>query len=565
MADNKTPSSLRVHEPLTVLDGGLLRELVKAAAAWLNRNKEKVNALNVFPVPDGDTGTNMNLTMRSALKELEASPATRLDEVAKVVAQGALLGARGNSGVILSQLLRGFARGLEGKETATTADIAAAFQMASKAAYSAVMKPVEGTILTVAREAAEEAERSAAATDDIVQLLENVLNAAQDALRRTPEMLQVLKDAGVVDSGGQGLVFLFEGMVRYLKGEPVEQPSETSAIPDHLPELDAPPEPLADGRYGYDIQFLIRGENLDVDAIREVITSMGDCALVVGDSNVVKVHVHCLNPGPALEYGANLGMLDDIVVENMDLQYEQFKQQAEHAPTTPPMPTKRVSTEAATGIATVAVVPGDGLREIFESLNVSAIVPGGQTMNPSTQDLLEAINAVESDTVIVLPNNKNIILAAQQAAELSEKTVYVVPTRTVPQGIAAMMAFNFKSDVESNVQNMQEAAEHVVSGEVTRAVRTTQIDGVEVQEGDFIGILDGRLVVAAKDLTEVVRSMLKTANPARFEIATFYYGADLSEEEAHRVIETLRAEFPELEMEVVYGGQPNYHFFFSLE
>ncbi len=551
-------------QPLEAVDGQMMKRLFETGAALLERDADAINALNVFPVPDGDTGTNMVLTMRSALEAVADYAGNQAGEVVARVAQGALMGARGNSGVILSQLFRGLARSLEGKAQVTARDLAEAFQLAVEMAYKAVMKPVEGTILTVAREAAEAARQAAAEGADVVSLFDRVVAAAKEALERTPDLLPVLKEAGVVDSGGRGLVVILEGMWRYLRGEPVER--VTAEEEEMKAVLEAPPEPLADGRYGYDIQFLIRGENLDVEAIRDYISRLGDCALVIGDERLVKVHVHCLNPGPALEYGANLGMLDDIVVENMDLQYQEFReQQAAAAQEVPPANEKSVPTEELTGVGTVAVVLGEGMKRVFESLGVSRVVTGGQTMNPSTQDILEAIEAVKAKAVIVLPNNKNVIMAAEQASKLASKPVYIVPTRTMPQGIAALMAFNFAADVETNVKSMTRAAEHVVTGEVTTAVRTTRVGDVEVREGDIIGVLDGELVATGPDLLSVIRDMLSRLDLSKYELCTLFYGADVRPEEAEALSQALREAFPSLEFEVVEGGQPHYYYVFSVE
>lgn len=552
--------------PLTTLDGILLKRLFESGTAWLEHNVEYVNRLNVFPVPDGDTGTNMLLTMRSAMREVSDSPSHSAADVAATVAQGALMGARGNSGVILSQLLRGFSRTIEGKSELTTRDIARALQHASEMGYKAVMKPVEGTILTVARAAAEQAVDAAEETDDICELQEQVVSAAKKALQRTPELLPVLKEAGVVDSGGQGLVAILDGMLRYLNGDSPAQMRGTAEEDDIHDVMEAPPEPFENGRYGYDIQFLIRGDQLNVDEIRDYINSIGDCGLVVGDPNLVKVHVHCLNPGPALDFGAQHGMLDDIVVENMDLQYQEFVAGNQHTATESSGTPAPVTTDAVVGIGTVVVAPSDGLKRIFESLGASKIIAGGQTMNPSTQDILAAIDEIEAERVIVLPNNKNIIMAAQQAQEMSAKEVYIVPTRSIPQGIAAMMSINYSADIDTNLNNMSDATEHVVTAEITEAVRTTQIEGVEVTEGDLIGLLDGKLVAAGDDLLTVARTLLHQVDDLNaYEIITFFYGEDVSEDDAHELVAGLADDFSMLEFDVLEGGQPHYRYIFSIE
>lgn len=565
MTEQRVAEQTAPPRPLTTLDGVLLKRLFESGTAWLEHNVEYVNRLNVFPVPDGDTGTNMLLTMRSAMREVADSPSHSASEVAAMVAQGALMGARGNSGVILSQLLRGFSRAIEGKSELTTHDIAHAFQHASDMAYKAVMKPVEGTILTVARVAAERAVEAADETDDICELQEFVVKAAKKALKRTPDLLPVLKEAGVVDSGGQGLVAILDGMLRYLNGD---APAQTNGkAEEEIQEvMDAPPEPFENGQYGYDIQFLIRGDELDVDDIREYINSIGDCGLVVGDPELVKVHVHCLNPGPALDYGAQHGMLDDVVVENMDLQYQEFVGGNQHTTTESSTTSAPVTTDAVVGIGTVVVAPSDGLKRIFESLGASKIIAGGQTMNPSTQDILAAIDEIEAERVIVLPNNKNIIMAAQQAQGMSAKEVHIVPTRSIPQGIAAMMSINYSADIDTNLDNMNDATRHVVTAEITEAVRTTRVDGVNVTEGDFIGLLDGKLVAAGDDVRTVTRNVLNQVEDlSAYEIVTFFYGADVSEDEASAVVAELEDDFDTLEFDILEGGQPHYRYIFSIE
>ncbi|MGH2545234.1 MAG: DAK2 domain-containing protein [Ardenticatenaceae bacterium] len=556
------------------IDGLTLAEMFEGAAGLLERHVPHINALNVFPVPDGDTGTNMMLTVQSAIKELRALTAEERRAVATVasrVARGALMGARGNSGVILSQILRGFARGLEAKEHATVHDLVEAFQHAREMAYKSVDKPVEGTILTVMQEAAEAAR--AHLTDggahNCVLLLSRVVSAAKAAELRTPELLPVLKQAGVTDSGGHGLWVFLDGAYRRLRGEEIEVSHEIDSadIQEMMTTIGHPHAGEAlQGEWGYDIQYLIQarpGKPLDVNDIREYITSIGECPLVVGDEDLVKVHVHCPNPGPAITYGAEQGSISDVVVEDMDAQAEQFLQK--EAPKPPPT----TSTDELTGIGIVAVAPGAGFEEIFRGLGVGQIVSGGQTMNPSTQDLLDAVEAVKADTVIILPNNKNIILAASQVPELAgalwAKQVYVLPTRTVPQGIAAVMSFNYATGIEDNLGAMQQAAGQLQTGEVTTGVRTTVVDGVAVEEGDVIGLLNGKLVVADKTPVAVIRAMLERIDLDEYEIATFYHGQNITPEEAQQIVDVLAEEYPSLEMDLMAGGQPHYHFIFSVE
>lgn len=567
-------SDQQVSDVLVVerADGSLLAYMFEGGAAWFERHVPQINALNVFPVPDGDTGTNMFATIQNAMRELrskrtEGEPAA---DVASRMARGALMGARGNSGVILSQILRGMADGIASKDSITAEDFANCMQRATDKAYSAIQKPVEGTILTVVREAAEAGLNHIKSHKDanLVSLMEVVVTAAKAAELRTPELLPVLKEAGVTDSGGHGLWVFLDGLLRHLKGEQIDATLDWDS-----PEMQAmlnsfghpkAGESLTGVEWGYDIQYLItarKGKPLDVNGIREYISSIGDCALVVGDESLIKVHVHCPNPGPAITYGAEHGSLSDVVVEDMDMQAEEFLQ---HEPEKAKAPTA-VSTDAVTGIGIVAVSPGDGFDEVFQSLGVGQLIGGGQSMNPSTEDILKAVEGCAADTVIVLPNNKNIILSANQVHDLTGKKVHVLPTRTVPQGIAAVMAFNYTASAEENLEAMQDAVNHIQTGEVTTGIRTTSVDGVAVTEGDIIGILNGKLVVSTKSPLETVRGLLGKIDLNKYEIATFYYGDNLSEEEANAVLETLKEEFGGLEMDLYRGGQPMYHFIFSVE
>ncbi|MCB0078318.1 MAG: DAK2 domain-containing protein [Anaerolineales bacterium] len=557
------------------IDGRTLVQMFEGAAGWFERNVPHINNLNVFPVPDGDTGTNMMLTLQSALKELRALSEEQLHVsiVADKMARGALMGARGNSGVILSQILRGFARGLEEKRQATLSDLVAAFHHASDSGYKAVANPVEGTILTVIREAAEAAKSYAnGATDrNILSFWTRIVNAAKEAELRTPEMLPVLKEAGVTDSGGHGLWVFLEGARRHLSGEKSDytlsidddEVSEMMATVGHPTKGGS-----LDDEWGYDIQYLITarpGQPLDLEAIREHITDMGECPLVVGDETLIKVHVHCPNPGPAIEYGATQGSLSDVVVEDMDMQAQEFLVDADEESDAGATKITATSTAEATGIGIVAVAPSDALSDVFHGLGVAEMVSGGQTMNPSTQDILEAVEACGTETVIILPNNKNIILSANQVHELTDVDVRVLPTRTVPQGIAAAMSFNFSADIESNLAAMEEAVQHVQTGEVTTGVRNTTVGGVEVEEGDIIGMLNGKLVVSTKSVLETTRTLLSQIDLDEYEIVTFFHGDNLPEEDAQAIIDQLADEYDELELELMEGGQPHYHFIFSVE
>jgi DAK2 domain fusion protein YloV len=534
-----------------VCNGQGLKRALYAARQWLEKHAAAVNALNVFPVPDGDTGTNMLLTMNAALAEIERSPEDSVSAVAHAVAHGALMGARGNSGVILSQIFRGFARSLDDRPTFSAREFAVAAQEACDTAYKGVVKPVEGTILTVAREAARAAREAADRTDDVVELLARVVEAAETTNALTPELLPVLKEAGVVDAGGQGLVYILEGALRCLRGESVEMDVTMDAVVDLKSTLGA-----GQVGYGYDVQFLIQGTSLDVDEIRRRIDAMGESTLVVGDQRLVKVHVHVQDPGIPISYGVSQGVIGDVVVENMEDQYQDFVMHRGRA---------AVATEEITNIATICVAPGDGLKRVFESLGASAIVHGGQTMNPSTQEILRAIERVAAEQVLLLPNNSNVILAARQATELTKKQVIVVPTKTVPQGISALLAFNYQAGLETNAERMARAAGEIQTVEVTRAVRSTHFNGISVTEGDVIGLLDDRLVAAGVDYWAVVLDVLGQVSTDDYEVATIYYGQDATPEEANALADHIGQRYPNFEIEVHEGGQAHYRYILSLE
>lgn len=543
------------REPKFVADGNELKELARASLTWLRHHQESINALNVFPVPDGDTGTNMVLTMQSACKEVADCTEQDVGPVAHKIAHGALMGARGNSGVILSQIWRGLARGLDERTVFNAADLASALQEAATTAYKGVIRPVEGTILTVIREVAEESQLAASNSEDLTYMLERMVQRAADTVARTPTLLAVLAEAGVVDAGGQGLYVILEGMLRRLRGEMVTE--EAFATPGAGLSL-----PVAahthEAEYGYDVQFIVVGQELDVAAIREQIDAMGDSTLVVGDPTAVKVHVHVEDPGVPLSYASGLGSLRDVVVEDMQAQYQEFMAAREQPPAL-------IVSSAPLDIAPVAVVAGDGLARVFESLGAAAIVHGGQTMNPSTEEILKAIETVPSDQVIVLPNNKNIILAAEQARDLSEKQVVVVPTRTIPQGIAAILALNHQADLASNAEAMVGAMQEVRTGEVTTATRDVQIGGVSVQAGQLIGLCDGELVLAGDTPEGVVRQLLEHMDPSNLEIVTLYCGSDVTAAEGKALADELQEAYPDLEFEVVEGGQAHYFYIVSAE
>lgn len=556
------------------IGGEALFAALQAGCASLQARVAEINSLNVFPVPDGDTGTNMSLTLRAALDEVGNATQLSASEVLRLVAHGALMGARGNSGVILSQILRGLARGLDAKATATADDIAAALREGVDTAYKGVMKPVEGTMLTVIRDTAEMVGRAVREAPNVLALMDSTLQAARASLARTPDLLPVLAEAGVVDAGGQGLLCIFEGIQAFARGESVvvERPpdaaTEALAIHAQVPEEE---------QYGFDVQCIIQGEALDVDALRERISGMGDSVLVVGDSRAVKVHVHSDHPGEVLEYAIQHGEVSAIIIENMQVQYREFARAAQTAaqqaavPTAPALlPSDRVraylsSAGPVSKISVVAVVSGEGLSKVFESLGADAIVPGGQTMNPSTQDLIGAIQAVANDQVIILPNNSNIILTAEQARALSSKQVRVVPTRTVPQGISALLAFNYQAELDENYETMTAASEKVETIEITNAVRSVQVNGVSVHEGQYIGLVNDDLKIAGDDIVSVVKALLDTLALDDYEIVTIYCGQDLPLAQGQALAAELAELYPDLEIEVLNGGQAHYHYIISAE
>jgi DAK2 domain fusion protein YloV len=557
-------------EIIHTLDGHDLKFMMAAALSWLRQHQAEINALNVFPVPDGDTGTNMMLTMTSAWNEVADVQEENVGRLAGKVAHGALMGARGNSGVILSQILRGFARGLDSKARMCAADIPVALDEARETAYKGVVKPVEGTILTVMREVAEESTLAVAETDNLLHIFEQIVQRAKSAVARTPQLLPVLRQAGVVDAGGQGLFVVLEGMLRYMKGlsvEELERPTSGAALAMQVHE--APHDLMAevlhfDSNYPYDVQFIVAGSTLDVAGMRATIEAMGDSALIVGDAQTVKVHVHVLDPGIPISYGAKCGSLRDVVVEDMQAQYEMFIAGREETPTLG-VPFTVMPVEEPPNICVVAVAAGDGLEKVFRSLGATGIVEGGQTMNPSTAQILAAIDQSVSDQVIVLPNNKNILMAAQQAAEVSKKHVAVVPTRSIPQGVSALLALDQQATLDGNVAAMLRAAKEVITGEITWATRDVALNGVDVREGDAIGLLDGELVVDTGSFDEAVYWLLAGAELEDCELVTLYYGEGVDASQAESLVERLSETYPELEFEVVEGGQPHYPYIISVE
>ncbi|GAB4449109.1 MAG: DAK2 domain-containing protein [Anaerolineae bacterium] len=529
---------------LVACNGIGLKNLLSAGRDWLAAHVNHVNGLNVFPVPDGDTGTNMLLTLRSAVEALEEAPDHNVDTIARVAARGALLGARGNSGVILSQFLHGLAEGLAGNTVYTAAGFAGAARRATDVAYQSVLEPVEGTILTVARAIAEAASLSAARSEDLAEQLAEVVAAARVAQASTPELLPVLKEAGVTDSGGQGLLYFLEGWLRFLQAKAVDADPAGDSVPALRSEFGAD---HAD--YGYDVQFIIRGEGLDVPQIRTQVGAMGDSVVVVGDAQTAKVHVHTDDPGRPISFGAGLGVLSDVVVENLTRQAHSFVQT--HA--------------AQVSVAVVAVSPGAGLSDIFAGLGVNRVVAGGQSMNPSVQDLLHAIEQTRAENVLILPNNSNIMLTAQHAAKIAAPNVLVVPTDTVPQGIAAMVAFNPQAAVAESAARMAAAARQVTTIELTRAVRDTVANGISVSGGALIALVDNQLACTGETVEDAALAALARVDAAQAEILTIYFGDAETAEQAMAMARAIRAAHPQLDVEIYRGNQPHYPYLISLE
>jgi DAK2 domain fusion protein YloV len=547
-------------------DGQALRRLAAAGTAWLEQNHLTVNALNVFPVPDGDTGINMLLTMRNAWEEVATTAEDSVGALAAMLAKGTLMGSRGNSGVILSQLWKGFAQALEGVDAFDAGQMAVAMRRASEFADNVRgMKPVEGTILTVARDGAKAAEVAAGQSGDLRYILAQVVEEMHESVKRTPDLLvrdgvYVLRDAGVVDAGGLGLAYILEGMLRYLNGEVIEMSGDQVGEATQLESgID-----LSGLDFPYDVQFVLTGQNLDIDSISSKIASMGDSALVVGDANTLKVHVHVVNPGEPLDYAAELGTLSDVVVENMREQYQEFVLSQDGA--SADVMAVRPPEINAGDVAAIVVAPGSGLERVFYSLGAAKVVSGGQTMNPSTEELIAAVEALPTDKIILLPNNKNIQMAAEQAAEhAQDRQVRVVASRTIPQGISALLTLDAQGDLETVVQAMTNALGQVETGEITTATRTTRIGDVNVREGQLIGLHNDDLRIAGDSMAEVMRDLLAEMGVADLELVTLYYGNGVSESEAQALAGAMQEDYAGIEFEVVAGGQPHYHYILSAE
>lgn len=547
----------------------LFQEMVQAGATRLNKQAEYVNSLNVFPVPDGDTGTNMGMTIENGAKEVADRSASTVGEAANIFAKGLLMGARGNSGVITSQLFRGFSQSVKDKDELDGAALAAAFQAGVEVAYKAVMKPVEGTILTVSRGAAIGAKKKAESTNDAVEVMRAALEGAKTALAKTPDMLPVLKEVGVVDSGGQGLVFIYEGFLSALTGEFIAS-EEFVATPATMSEMInaehhksvAGHVATEDITFGYCTEIMValkQGptyvKDFDYDEFRNYLNNLGDSLLVVNDDEIVKVHVHTEDPGLVMQEGLKYGSLVKVKVDNMRNQHEAQVEKEERQ--AKPAETKEY--------AIIAVVAGDGLADIFKAQGVDYIISGGQTMNPSTEDFVKAVEELNARNIIILPNNKNILMAAQSAAEVIEQPAAVVETKTIPQGLTSLLAFDESKSIEENHDRMAAAIEDVVSGSVTTAVRDTTIDGLEIHENDNLGMVDGKIVVSNPDMMETLTATFDKMLDEDSEIVTIYIGEDGQEDLANDLAQNLMAKYEDVEVEIHQGNQPVYPYLFSVE
>lgn len=548
----------------------LLQEMVEAAATRLGKQAEYVNSLNVFPVPDGDTGTNMGMTMDNGAKAVSDQTASTVGEVGQILSKGLLMGARGNSGVITSQLFRGFGQSIKGKIELDGKDLASAFQSGVEVAYKAVMKPVEGTILTVSRGAATAAIKKAESTDDAVEVMRAALEGAKAALAKTPEMLPVLKEVGVVDSGGQGLVFIYEGFLSALTGEYIAS-EDFQATPATMTEMInaehhksvAGHVATEDIKFGYCTEIMValkQGptyvKDFDYEEFRNYLSNLGDSLLVVNDDEIVKVHVHTEDPGLVMQEGLKYGALVKVKVDNMRNQHDAQVQKEEAVQT---------EQSAPKDFALITVVAGDGLADIFKSQGVDYVISGGQTMNPSTEDIVKAIEQVNAKNVIILPNNKNIFMAAQSAAEVVDVNAAVVETRTVPQGFTSLLAFDPSQSIEANVEAMTASLSDVTSGSVTLAVRDTTIDGLEIHENDILGMVDGKIIVSTPDMDQALLDTFDKMIDEDSEIVMIYVGEEGNKEQAQTIADKLEAAHEDIEVEIFQGDQPVYPYIFSVE
>lgn len=552
---------------ITSLNGRRFAEMIIQGANHLSANAKLVDSLNVFPVPDGDTGTNMNLSMTSGAKEVQNNVQDHIGKVGVSLSRGLLMGARGNSGVILSQLFRGFSKSIETKASVSSQEFAAALESGVETAYKAVMKPVEGTILTVAKDAARQGVIAAKEHSDIIMVMEEIVKEAKASLDRTPDLLPVLKEVGVVDSGGQGLLFVYEGFLAELRGEALPAISDNFTM-DKL--VSAEHHINVQGHinsedivFGYCTEFMVRLEGtktFDEDKFRLDLSELGDSLLVISDEEVVKVHIHSEQPGNCLNYGQTYGSLIKLKIDNMREQHTAIVGDTHATLDTEIKPKKE---KQKFGIVSVAM--GTGISDLFKSIGATVVIEGGQTMNPSTEDIVKAIEEANAETIIILPNNKNIIMAAQQAKDVVSEQVIVIPSKTVPQGMSALLAFNPALEAQDNDHAMTEALSHVKTGQITYAVRDTVIDGLEIANGDFMGIDEGKIKVKSKEKLQAAKDLLLEMIDEESEIITIIYGEDASQNEVDELAKFCNAQFEDAEVELHNGNQPLYSFIFSIE
>ena len=551
---------------IRTLDGKTFAEMILAGAQNLSQNASAVDALNVFPVPDGDTGTNMNLSMTSGAREVEQMDTDDIGKVGSALSKGLLMGARGNSGVILSQLFRGFSKSIETKKEINALEFAAALQAGVDMAYKAVMKPVEGTILTVAKDAAKKAMILAEKETDITALMTAVTEEAEASLNRTPELLPVLKEVGVVDSGGKGLLCVYEGFLASLKGETVPQKAVLPSLDDMVSaEHHKSAQSMMnteDIEFGFCTEVMVRLDQtkreFDEGTFRQDLSQFGDSLLVIADESLAKVHIHAEEPGNVLNYAQHYGELIKIKIENMREQHTSIISQESKPADNETPPAKQPY-----GIVTVAM--GEGISDLFKSIGASVVIEGGQTMNPSTEDIVDAVKSVNAETVFILPNNSNIIMAANQAASVMDEQVFVIPAKTVPQGMSALLAFNPDQEAEANEANMLSAIQQVKSGQVTYSVRDTHIDGKDIKKGDFMGILNGTIIGTSENQLSAAKMLLSEMIREDDEIVTILYGEDASQEEAEQLEAFLSEKYEEIEVEIHNGKQPLYSYIVSAE
>ena len=538
---------------MKIINAKMLKEAIISGNNNLQNHRDLVDKLNVFPVPDGDTGTNMSLTMASAIKELNTVNDNEIASISKAITKGSLMGARGNSGVILSQILRGFSKYIEDKDELTTTDLAGALKNGSDTAYKAVIKPIEGTILTVIRETSDAALVIAKKEDSIIPFFEAVIESANASLERTPELLKSLKEANVVDSGGKGLLCIFEGMLKAFKNENIELQHQSEKSYEEM-TMDTPPMRLEDITFAYCTEFILKTNKIDDIQIRNLMMPLGDSLAVVSYDDIIKVHVHTNEPNKALEIALQYGRLETIKIENMIAQFEATQAQAAQ---------ESVEEEKEYGIISTSM--GKGIANIFKDLGVDHIIEGGQTMNPSTEDFMKAVESINAKNIVILPNNSNVIMAANQAKELSEKNIIVIPTKTVPQGISSLMSFDADNSPEENEANMKDAISVVKTGQITYAVRDTVINDIEVQKGNYIGIADGTLSISSKDIIEATLKTVETLCDDETAIITLYYGEDITEEEAQEMQSTIIDKYSDIDVEIYEGSQPLYYYLVSVE